>query len=120
MKIVFIGGRDIHKLGGIESYMYNLCTELVKMGHEPLVFCESDRNETEQINGFTVIHQKSINSRKRVSLHATKAPSLLRVLTPEVLLVAVMTTSPPILRMFTMWALSAADKLPKAAVSRAG
>lgn len=63
MKIAFIGGRDIHKLGGIESYMYNLCTELVKMGHEPLVFCESDRDEIEQLNGFTVIHQKSINSR---------------------------------------------------------
>ena len=63
MKIAFIGGRDIHKLGGIESYMYNLCTELVKMGHEPIVFCESDRDEIEQLNGFTVIHQKSINSK---------------------------------------------------------
>ena len=33
MKIAFIGGRDIHKLGGIENYMYNLATELVKLGH---------------------------------------------------------------------------------------
>ncbi len=63
MKIVFIGGRDIHKLGGIEAYMYNLCTELVKLGVEPLVYCESDRDEIETLNGFTVIHQKSINSR---------------------------------------------------------
>lgn len=63
MKIAFIGGRDIHKLGGIEAYMYNLCTELVKMGHEPLVYCESDRNEVEQLNGFTVIHLKSFKSK---------------------------------------------------------
>lgn len=63
MKIAFIGGRDIHKLGGIEAYMYNLCTELVKMGHEPLVYCESDRDEVELLNGFTVIHQKSFKSK---------------------------------------------------------
>ena len=63
MKIAFIGGRDIHKLGGIEAYMYNLCTELVKMGHEPLVYCESDRNEIEELNGFTVIHQKAFKSK---------------------------------------------------------
>lgn len=42
MKIAFIGGRDIRKLGGIESYMYNMATELVKKGHEPIVYCESD------------------------------------------------------------------------------
>ena len=63
MKIAFIGGRDIHKLGGIETYMYHLCTELVKMGHEPLVYCESDREETEHINGFTIHHLKSFNSK---------------------------------------------------------
>ena len=63
MKIAFIGGRDIHKLGGIENYMYNLATELVKLGHEPVVYCESDRNEKELVNGFCVIHQKSIGGR---------------------------------------------------------
>lgn len=66
MKIAFIGGRDIHKLGGIEAYMFNLCTELVKMGHEPLVWCESDRDEDEWVNGFHVIHQKSPDSKYRV------------------------------------------------------
>lgn len=65
MKIVFIGGRDIHKLGGIEAYTYNLCTELVKMGHEPLVYCESDRNAEEWVNGFHVIHQESLGSKFR-------------------------------------------------------
>ena len=63
MKIAFIGGRNIHKLGGIENYMYNLATELVKRGYEPIVFCESDRNGTEWVNGFQVVHQKSLNSK---------------------------------------------------------
>ena len=63
MKIAFIGGRDIHKLGGIEAYTYNLCTQLVKMGHEPVVFCESDREEEEWVNGFHVYHQKSLDSK---------------------------------------------------------
>ncbi len=63
MKIAFIGGRDIHKLGGIENYMYNLATQLVKMGHEPIVFCESDHNGEEWLNGFRVIHMKSPKSR---------------------------------------------------------
>ncbi len=30
MKIVVIGGRDIHLIGGIESYMYNLASTLVR------------------------------------------------------------------------------------------
>jgi len=63
MKIVFIGGRDIHKLGGIEAYTYNLCSELVRMGHEPLVYCESDKDGEEWVNGFHVIHQKSLDSK---------------------------------------------------------
>lgn len=63
MKIAFIGGRDIHKLGGIENYMYNLATELVKLGHSPVVYCESDKNDVEFINGFKVIYQKSIGGR---------------------------------------------------------
>jgi len=62
MRLAFIGGRDIHKLGGIEAYTYNLCTELVKMGHEPIVFCESDRDDEEIVNGFKVYHQKSLDS----------------------------------------------------------
>lgn len=56
MKIVFIGGRDIHKLGGIENYMYNLASQLVKLGHEPIVFCESDHGGEETVNGFKVIY----------------------------------------------------------------
>ena len=54
MKIVFIGGRDVRILGGIENYMLNLATQLVKLGHEPIVCCESDHNATETINDFEV------------------------------------------------------------------
>lgn len=63
MKIAFIGGRDIHLLGGIENYMYNLATNLAAMGHEPIVYCESDRNATETVNGFKVVHRKSVGGR---------------------------------------------------------
>lgn len=62
MKIAFIGGRNIHKLGGIETYMYNLCTKLKDLGHEPIVYCESDRDYEEIVNGFKVIHWKSPKS----------------------------------------------------------
>ena len=62
MKIVFIGGRDIHLIGGIESYMAHLSSELVRLGHEVIVYCESNRNETVMWNGVNVIHQKSIKS----------------------------------------------------------
>lgn len=62
MKIAFIGGRNIHKLGGIENYMLNLCTKLKAMGHEPIVYCESDKDYEEDINGFKVIHWKSPKS----------------------------------------------------------
>lgn len=63
MKIAFIGGRDLQTLGGIESYVYNLATQLVKMGHEPIVFCESDRDSVEWCNGFKIIRQKSVGGK---------------------------------------------------------
>jgi len=62
MKIVFIGGRDIHILGGIENYMYNLASELVKMGHTPIVYCESKHNKKEIVNGFEVRYIKGPSS----------------------------------------------------------
>lgn len=58
MKIVFIGGRDIHKIGGIENYMYNLSSHLIKEGHTPIVFCESDQNGEEIFEGIKVIYIK--------------------------------------------------------------
>ena len=63
MKIAFIGGRDIRTLGGIENYIFNLSTHLVQLGHEPIVYCESDRNDTEMVNGFKVVYHKSFGGR---------------------------------------------------------
>lgn len=62
MRIAFIGGRDVKDIGGIENYMYNLATQLVKKGHEPIVFCESDHNGEEWVNGFRVIYMKGPKS----------------------------------------------------------
>ena len=62
MKIVFIGCRDINLLGGIESYMYNLTRELVKLGHTPIVYCESNRNSVEVCDGVKVIHMTGFKS----------------------------------------------------------
>ena len=63
MKIAFIGGRDIHLLGGIENYMLNLATTLVEQGHEPIVYCESNRNGEEWVNGFKVVYRRSFGGR---------------------------------------------------------
>lgn len=63
MKIAFIGGRDIKTLGGIENYVYNLATHLVKLGHEPIVYCESNCNAIEEVNGFKVVYHKSFGGR---------------------------------------------------------
>lgn len=62
MKIAFIGGRTFHHPDGIASFMKNLATELVKMGHEPIVYQESDHDGIEIFNGFKVVHQKSFKS----------------------------------------------------------
>lgn len=62
MKIAFIGGRTFHHPDGIANFMYHLATELVMLGHEPIVYCESDHNGTEMVNGFKVVHQKSLKS----------------------------------------------------------
>lgn len=62
MKIAFIGGRTFHHPDGIANFMYNLATELVRMGHECIVYQESDHNGEEWVNGFKVIHQKSTKS----------------------------------------------------------
>lgn len=56
MRIVFIGGRGIHILGGIENYMLNLTRELTKLGHECIVWCESDHYEEELLEGVRVIY----------------------------------------------------------------
>lgn len=62
MKLVFIGGRGIHILGGIENYMFNLTRELTKLGHECIVWCESDHHEVEILDGVKVIYQPGLKN----------------------------------------------------------
>lgn len=59
MKIAFIGGRTFYHPDGIATYMYNLATELVKMGHEPIVYQESDHNGR-MGEWFKVVHQSHL------------------------------------------------------------
>lgn len=62
MKIALIGGRTFHHPDGIATFMHNLAAELSRMGHEPIYYCESDRNYEEIVDGFRVVHQKSYKS----------------------------------------------------------
>lgn len=62
MRIAFIGGRSFNSPDGIATYMYNLATELVKSGYDPIVYCESNENKIETLNGFKVVHWKSYKS----------------------------------------------------------
>ncbi len=62
MKIAFIGGRTFHHADGIATFMYHLATELAKKGHEPIVFCEGEKNCETMLNGFKVIERKSFGS----------------------------------------------------------
>lgn len=62
MKIALIGGRTFHHPDGIATFMHNLGAELVKMGHQPIYYCESDRNAEEVVDGVRVVHQKSYRS----------------------------------------------------------
>lgn len=75
MKIIFIGGRDIHSLGGIESYMYNLTRSLHDEGHDIIIYCESNVNKVIYENGIKVVYLKGFKSnlicKPWVSLKAT-------------------------------------------------
>lgn len=62
MKIALIGGRTFMHPDGIATFMHNLGAELAKMGHEPLYYCESDKNYVEMVDGIKVVHQKSYKS----------------------------------------------------------
>ncbi|MBQ0080984.1 MAG: glycosyltransferase family 4 protein [Alistipes sp.] len=63
MKIAFIGGRSIHNIGGIENYTLNLASHLVRLGHQCIVYCESNCNMEEDVNGIHVIHYLSFGGR---------------------------------------------------------
>lgn len=63
MKIVFIGGRELNSIGGIESFMRNLSRELVKLNVTPVVYCESDHFGRANLDGVRIISLKSLPSR---------------------------------------------------------
>lgn len=62
MKIVFIGGRDIFAIGGIESYVYNLSLKLIELGHSAVVYCESDHNAIVYKQGIKIIYLTGLPS----------------------------------------------------------
>lgn len=62
MKIALIGGRTFLHPDGIATFMHNLGAELAKMGHEPIYYCESDKDYVEMVDGIKVVHQKSYKS----------------------------------------------------------
>lgn len=68
MKIALIGGRTFHQPDGIGTFMHNLSVELVKLGHEPIYYCESDRDGEEMVDGFRVVYQKSYRSAAKTKI----------------------------------------------------
>jgi glycosyltransferase involved in cell wall biosynthesis len=58
MKIVFIGCRSLNTIGGIETYMLNLCSCLVVRGIDVVLYVGSDCNKVEYLNGIKIIHKK--------------------------------------------------------------
>ena len=60
--IAFIGGRDLHTLGGIENYTLNLSQRLVERGYEVVVYSESDHHECLREKGVKVITWKSFHN----------------------------------------------------------
>jgi glycosyltransferase involved in cell wall biosynthesis len=58
MEIVIIGCRSLDHVGGIESYMLELSTCLVRAGHNVKLYVGSDRNTVEFKNGIQIINIK--------------------------------------------------------------
>ena len=66
MKIAFIGQKGIPaKWGGVESYVEELSTRLVKKGHNVTVYVRSWYTEKtiSEFNGVTIKHVNSINTK---------------------------------------------------------
>ena len=55
MKIVYIASRSLNEIGGIETYMKNLLTELSKKKHDIILYCEGKRFDRKKYNGFDII-----------------------------------------------------------------
>lgn len=63
MKIVFISSRSLDNIGGIETYMKNLCPRLVKLGHEVIIYTEGIENGKSTFAGVQIISFKSVRNK---------------------------------------------------------
>jgi len=63
MKIAFISSREITKIGGIETYMANLCPLLVKKGHEVILYTEGEERKKYDHKGVDIISYTSMKSK---------------------------------------------------------
>ena len=54
MQIIIIGCRSLDRVGGIESYMLDLCSCLAERGHEIILYAGAAEDSIKTINGFTV------------------------------------------------------------------
>ncbi len=63
MKIVFIGSRSLNSIGGIETYMKNLCPLLVKKEYEVILYSEDKNWSSYDYKGVKVITIPSIKSK---------------------------------------------------------
>lgn len=54
MQIVIIGCRSLDRVGGIESYMLDLCTCLAEKGHEIILYAGANSDSVQNLNNFTV------------------------------------------------------------------
>lgn len=58
MQIVVIGCRSLDRVGGIESFMLEMCSCLANKGHDVKLFVGSDKNYIERKKGFDVVNIK--------------------------------------------------------------
>lgn len=58
MQVVIIGCRSLERVGGIESYMQDLCACLAEKGHDVILYAGADSKSTQKLRGFTVINFK--------------------------------------------------------------
>lgn len=63
MKIVFIAARSLDHIGGIETYMKNLCMKLAERGHDIILYCEGNSMSKSERDGFKVIKFKSFENK---------------------------------------------------------
>jgi glycosyltransferase involved in cell wall biosynthesis len=63
MKIVYITSRSLSNIGGIETYMKNLCPLLVEKGHEIILYTEGSGWGKYNFEGVDVVTVPSINSK---------------------------------------------------------